>query len=97
MQPSSSSDRPPQTAKKEEQRPGPSTQSQAAPIRPREATLPRLGVQPKEEKGDLIIEQLDVRVVAEPERRPEPSKARPAAPKRSGAWETAARYYLGKV
>lgn len=97
MQPSSPSDRPSQTAKKEEQRLGPLTQSQSAPIRPREAALPRPAARPIEEKGDLIIEQLEVRVVAEPERRPEPPKERPAAPKRSGAWETAARYYLGKV
>lgn len=64
---------------------------------PRGATLPRPTARAKEEKGDLIIEQLEVRVVAEPERKPEPPRARPEAPKRSGAWETAARYYLGKV
>lgn len=66
-------------------------------IPPRGATLPRPAARMKEEKGDLIIEQLEVRVVAEPERKPEPPRARPEAPKRSGAWETAARYYLGKV
>ncbi len=66
-------------------------------IPPREAVLPRPAARAKEEKGDLIIEQLEVRVVAEPERKPEPPRARPEAPKRSGAWETAARYYLGKV
>ncbi|MCG3111978.1 MAG: hypothetical protein MCM46_09185 [Candidatus Manganitrophus sp. SB1] len=66
-------------------------------IPPREAILPRPAARAKEEKGDLIIEQLEVRVVAEPERKPEPPRARPEAPKRSGAWETAARYYLGKV
>lgn len=72
--------------------------SQKAPfIPPRGATLPRPAARAKEEKGDLIIEQLEVRVVAEPERKPEPPRARPEAPKRSGAWETAARYYLGKV
>ncbi|WDT77627.1 MAG: hypothetical protein MPW16_10500 [Candidatus Manganitrophus sp.] len=69
----------------------------APSIPPRGATLPRLAARAKEEKGDLIIEQLEVRVVAEPERKPEPPRARPEAPKRSGAWETAARYYLGKV
>ncbi|MCG3114287.1 MAG: hypothetical protein LLH30_01265 [Candidatus Manganitrophus sp. SA1] len=71
--------------------------SKAPFIPPRGATLPRPAARAKEEKGDLIIEQLEVRVVAEPERKPEPPRARPQAPKRSGAWETAARYYLGKV
>lgn len=72
--------------------------SPKAPFIPlRGATLPRPAARTKEEKGDLIIEQLEVRVVAEPERKPEPPRARPEAPKRSGAWETAARYYLGKV
>lgn len=64
---------------------------------PRGGPLPRPIAKAKEEKGDLIIEQLEVRVVAEPERKPEAPKARRNTPKRSGAWETAARYYLGKV
>lgn len=72
--------------------------SPKAPFIPsRGSTLPRSAARAKEEKGDLIIEQLEVRVVAEPERKPEPPRTRPEAPKRSGAWETAARYYLGKV
>lgn len=97
MQAALPGNRPSQTAK-EEERPGDLfTKLQAAPMPPRGATLPRPGVKPQEEKGDLIIEQMEVRVVAEPERRPEPPKGRPRGPKGSGAWETAARYYLGKV
>lgn len=81
----------PQRERKEEARPGP------IPKRPAGSIPPRPDSAPKEEKGDLIIEQMEVRVVAEPDRRPEPAKPRPQAPKRSGAWETATRYYLGKV
>lgn len=81
----------PQRERKEEVRPGP------IPKRPAGSIPPRPDAEPKEEKGDLIIEQLEVRVVAEPARKPEPPKGRRTAPKRSGAWETAARYYLGKV
>lgn len=96
-QPALPGDRSSQRAKKEEGPLGLFTKPQAAPIPPRGAILPRPGAKPQEEKGDLIIEQLEVRVVAEPERRPELPKGRPRGPKGSGAWETAARYYLGKV
>ncbi|TAK09732.1 MAG: hypothetical protein EPO39_01800 [Candidatus Manganitrophaceae bacterium] len=91
MQPFLSGNLSPQRERKEEARPGP------IPKRPAGSIPPRPDAAPKEEKGDLIIEQLEVRVVAEPARKPEPPKGRRTAPKRSGAWETAARYYLGKV
>lgn len=95
MQPPPSVDPSPQRAAKNER--ALDLSPRIPPVSPRGATLPRPSVRPPEEKGDLIIEQLEVRVVAEPERKPEPPKVQRATPKRSGAWETAARYYLGKV
>lgn len=94
--PPSSNDLPSRPAAREEDRRS-ALPKFAAPVPPPGVRIPPPRVERKEEKGDLIIEQMEVRVVAEPERRPAPPKARPAAPKRGGAWETAARYYLGKV
>ncbi|MBI3803971.1 MAG: hypothetical protein HY282_09455 [Nitrospirae bacterium] len=79
---------------------GPATlfpKSPAESSSPSERKRPPSGIEAKSETGDLVIEQLDVRVIAEPERRPQVPRMRPATPKRAGAWETAARYYLKKV
>jgi len=95
MQPTPSDDHPTRRAETDESAFDFSANAPLLP--PRGAPLPRPIAKAKEEKGDLVIEQLEVRVVAEPERKPEAPKVRRTAPKRSGAWETAARYYLGKV
>ena len=95
LQAAMSKDRPAERGKEGESSPGPFPKS-AGPI-PRREALPLFGAGPKEEKGDLIIEQLEVRVVAESAAAPQTPKPRAAAPKPSGAWETANRYYLRKV
>ncbi len=91
-----SMNRPPQGATKEGADRGPFPKWPAAPILPGSRVLPS-EPRSEEEKGDLIIEQLDVRIVAEPARAPQAPRPRTAAPKPSGAWETATRYYLGKL
>ncbi|HEX7843727.1 MAG TPA: hypothetical protein VF469_39910, partial [Kofleriaceae bacterium] len=61
--------------------------------RPSEA----LSSPPPPSAPELVIDHLDIRVVTESPAAPERRAPAPQAVSRSGAWNTAARHYLGRL